>query len=1670
MGPNAIHRVLLCMLLQVAGVAMVEAQTFWATDIGGPGNDHVSDVKSDAAGDIYLTGEFSGSITFGGVVHQSSAGIDVFVAIMSPVGQVIWFRQGGGPGIDRGIKLAVGNGQVAVVGEFMFTADLMGQSLTSAGGPDIFLALLDASTGNLVWATRGGGALSSDRPYGVSIAPGGGVTMAGEFRGTADIAGSSLTSMLDPNSLDPSVDVFIASYAAGGTPLWVVQGSAKFTDRAIDVVHDGAGNVYVAGQFSDTIQFVSTHPNAMYNATFLLKLDPAGNEVWFRRVGGAVFDHVRDIQWSSMDDLLLVGDLQGTMIFLDSVPDLISAGAPYAYYLLRVDANGQLTADTVVTSEGLISGRALDERNGIVSVLGQFSCSFTSRVDSTHTGQWMATGPQDLFLLQHDLDSLYVMGGQQFGGREEKLAGQITTLLDGSPVFCGSYEDLIVFPCKDVFTADITSFSGPHLLMTPNPSGYCGDPHYGNFAADTSNGLKDGFIARGYVPGRAPYDWWERNGPPCSYMPGGLCLGEGPMAFSCPDTISVCGGTIIGIDPAFSFHIDHRLFFVGPDLDFAWNTGDTTDSLYVDTTGTYAVTCTSSSGCLVLSDSIHVAVHPWPAQPLLSDDVTPVNDSPLPWQASICDPDSALLWCSNADTATTFFWHWPGGQVFDDSLVVDTGGTYTFTMVTPFGCTTQNHVQVIDLPTLAIPNMTVELVISYPQDTDQNDSLDLCPYQGVNVLVTPTWYLNGSPYTPPNGLQYVYIIDGGVHLSLDPGPWAAPVAANADGWSHDWASVIVFNGPCGSDSLQLPDIAEDSIHVHLYPATPVDIVLDAPDLICPSDTALLVAACDSCDAIAWSGGGILAQWSDSLLALGGGFYQVTGTVVDTNGCSFSETAWHVIQFPDVPELDVFPSDGIICPDSIATVYTNALGSYDWYGPIGQIAINNDSIDVTWPGEYYLELIDTNGCYLISDPILVTGYATPFLNVLPDGVLCVDEDPVLLQVVTTGASSLAWDAPLSGSDLEQLVDQPGTYSCSVQACGITTLLSVDIIMGTAQAEVVDPGPFTLCPGDTLDLLAQGGQAAYLWMPGAVFGSTLTVTEPGNYTLVALDGNGCTDTSAAVLVSLHDMGGPLTISDITVCAGDPVVLEETAPGDLAWYADSALTQLMGFGAQLDLGMPMDTLMLYLVRSDSACTNPAWPVVVNVVQPPDIDLAMVSDTVCQGGTVQFVTMVPSPFLVEWNTPQGLFAMDTLQVGPLGPSDSGWYIAIAGIAGCTGAADSVHLYVHQPAPIDLGADTALCPGSTLYLDLPVGYTDPQWSDGSMGPFLITDQQGVVGVTATDPLGCAAQGDLYLTMLTPTLPVEGEDVTICQGADAMLEAIGSGSLIWYADPALQIPLGMGGNLVISAPTDSLFVYLVQEDMGCTGQPLSIAVNVVPVPVDVVLIAPGHLCLDAVDTLSVQGPAGLAVDWSTPIGGYSGTVLVVGPAQPSDEGWYGIVPAVNGCTGAADSVYLEVYPPTPFDLGADMTLCSGSVLVLEVPSGYSGPIWNTGDTTTSITVQNGGTFSVSVFDGNGCPTADTLLVQEIDCPPVAPNVVTPNGDGTNDTFSLGLVGAIGGEVRIYDRWGVLVHSGDPVNVPWDVTYDSTHEPVPDGTYYYVLEVRDVQGHMTTLRGYFTILR
>ncbi|MFY8132795.1 MAG: hypothetical protein ACOVOL_06125, partial [Bacteroidia bacterium] len=75
----------------------------------------------------------------------------------------------------------------------------------------------------------------------------------------------------------------------------------------------------------------------------------------------------------------------------------------------------------------------------------------------------------------------------------------------------------------------------------------------------------------------------------------------------------------------------------------------------------------------------------------------------------------------------------------------------------------------------------------------------------------------------------------------------------------------------------------------------------------------------------------------------------------------------------------------------------------------------------------------------------------------------------------------------------------------------------------------------------------------------------------------------------------------------------------------------------------------------------------------------------------------------------------------------------------------------------------------------------------------------------------------------------------------------------------------------------------------------------------------------------------------------------------------------NGCDSIV-TLQLTVNAPTPITISAQGSsiICSGSTMDVVAPTGYSTYLWNTGATTSTISVGTAGDYSVSVTDVNGC--------------------------------------------------------------------------------------------------------
>jgi len=116
------------------------------------------------------------------------------------------------------------------------------------------------------------------------------------------------------------------------------------------------------------------------------------------------------------------------------------------------------------------------------------------------------------------------------------------------------------------------------------------------------------------------------------------------------------------------------------------------------------------------------------------------------------------------------------------------------------------------------------------------------------------------------------------------------------------------------------------------------------------------------------------------------------------------------------------------------------------------------------------------------------------------------------------------------------------------------------------------------------------------------------------------------------------------------------------------------------------------------------------------------------------------------------------------------------------------------------------------------------------------------------------------------------------------------------------------------------------------------------------------------------------------------------------------------------------------------------------------------------------TYTLTATDADGCKSSDNIIVNIIPyCIKVA-NAFTPNGDGINDLWTVydNIECLKNVQVSIFNRYGAKVYENKNYQNNWNGTYKG--KPVPDATYYAVLQFSLVNGRVFTVKTDLTIMR
>ncbi len=291
----------------------------WSKRFGDSLGQHSSGITTDNSGNIFITGVFYGSVDFGGGALISAGGSDIFIAKFDNNGNHLWSKRFGDTDYESAGSIDIDtSGNVFIIGYFNGSVNFGGGILTSAGSNDIFIAKFD-NNGNHFWSKHFGGNFNIQYRYSITTDASGNVFITGNFYGTVDFGGGFLTSA-------GSYDIYIAELDEQGNHVWSQRFGDSNNQHGYSIITDARGNVFIAGGFEGSVDFGG---GALISAgnwdIYLAKFDTQGNHVWSQRFGDSNDQSSNSITTDTSGNILIAGGFEGSVDFGGGI--LTSAGS-----------------------------------------------------------------------------------------------------------------------------------------------------------------------------------------------------------------------------------------------------------------------------------------------------------------------------------------------------------------------------------------------------------------------------------------------------------------------------------------------------------------------------------------------------------------------------------------------------------------------------------------------------------------------------------------------------------------------------------------------------------------------------------------------------------------------------------------------------------------------------------------------------------------------------------------------------------------------------------------------------------------------------------------------------------------------------------------------------------------------------------------------------------------------------------------------------------------------------------------------------------------------------------------------------------------------------------------------------------------------------------------------
>jgi gliding motility-associated-like protein len=856
-----------------------------------------------------------------------------------------------------------------------------------------------------------------------------------------------------------------------------------------------------------------------------------------------------------------------------------------------------------------------------------------------------------------------------------------------------------------------------------------------------------------------------------------------------------------------------------------------------------------------------------------------------------------------------------------------------------------------------------------------------------------------------------------------------------------------------------------------------------------------------------SGGSVVSASTQSTSANGVGDYTLS-IFNPANGCSYTTTTT-VLQNTIAPVLSAGSSPTLSCISPTVTLNGSVSSPTNatvlWTGGTLCGTTTNAVTQACSPGVYTLTATDPlNSCVSSSTVEVFQNIGVPTPSASSTALLLNCSNPVQSVTVTSTPSAdvlFSWTGSPSNLNANNTVatfSNVGTYVCTLtntlSSCTSTIQISVTNNTAIPTSTASTLGILT-CTNLAVSLNSTLAGMNYTWTApsgGSVLSASTQSTSAngvGNYTLTIIDPtNGCTYTTTTSVT--QNTATPVLSAgpnQTLTCASPSVTLS----GTVTTPANPSLIWTGGVcGTTTNVATEACTAGIYtLTATDplNGCVNSSTVEVYPNLGAPTVNissnsLVLTCVTLSQSVTV---TSVPNTGVTySWSaTPATQSSGGAVATF----TSNGTYVCtVTNTTTNCPATTQVIVTTNNTAPtINITpTQTITCANPTAVITLttlPTSGITYTWSpnpvSGQGSNSVVVNQANIYSVTVTDAInGCTntatsqiiANGNIPAASISAT---SSNSIITCSNPSVTLTASVTPSAAYSYT---WLPSGNGSAITVNS-VNIYTVVVLNTVTGCTTfATYNVLSNTVPpnIVADDIIMP----CYSNTANVIATSTNAVSYNWTTT----NGSLLTNGTsiAQVGSTGVYNVTATDlnNGCVSTDLATVTQTF--ITGGLGAN-PLSGTSPLLVNFTNQSGGAYnysWTFGDNNnnTSSSTDPTHTFTATgiyvvtllTTDATGlCSITSTIAIEVLDNSLLeVPNVFTPNGDGSNDVFSIRTKGISELKCEIYNRWGLKLYTiSSPVDY-WDGGGYSA------GTYFYILEAKGADAKEYKQQGFISLFK